>query len=259
MHRIAIKLSTASRAALMALFVTGIAGCGGGGGGDSGSPATPPPPPTSTAEGFWRGTASSGFSLLGAVLENGEYWMMYYANGVLYGVVQGSGTASNGSFASTNGLDFYLGGTVTPVAVSASYQSRASLQGVVTPQAGGSPVTFTAAYDASYETPATFSAVSGVWRGRLLSGETYTINVGSSGSFTGAGSSGCTFSGTVAPRSSGKAVYNVSITFNGGICALGTQTITGIAVVGGSGTSAVLYAGALNATRSAGFVLISTR
>lgn len=257
MRRIAMKLTSASRAALLALLAAAVAGCGGGGG-DSGPPATPPPQ-VSTAEGFWSGTTSSGFSLLGAVLENGEYWVMYYANGLLYGVVQGRGTANNGSFASTNGLDFYVGGTVTPVAVSASYQSRASIQGLVTPQAGGSPVTFTAAYDASYETPATLTAVSGVWRGRLLSGETYTINVASGGTFTGAGSSGCTFVGAVAPRASGKAVYNVSITFNGGICALGTQTITGIAVTGGSGASAVLFATALNATRSAGLVLISTR
>lgn len=247
-------------ATLIAPLSLVLAACGGGGGGGGSTPATSPPPAqTSGAEGFWSGTTSSGFSILGAVLENGEYWVMYYANGVLYGVVQGTGTSSNGNFTSTNGLDFYLGGTVTPVAVSGSYRERASLQGVVTPQAGGAPVTFTAAYDASYETPATAAAVSGVWRGRLANGETYTINVGASGAFTGAGSSGCTFSGSIAPRPSGKAVYNVSVTFNGGVCLLGTQTITGIAVVAGSGASQALYAAALNSTRSSGFVLISTR
>lgn len=244
---------------IAALLTLGLAGCGGGGGGGSAPAAPPPPAQTSSAEGFWRGTTSSGFSILGAVLENGEYWVMYYANGLLYGVVQGTGTSNNGNFTSTNGLDFSLGGTVTPVAVSGSYRERASLQGVVTPQAGGAPVTFTAAYDATYETPATLAAVAGVWRGRLASGETYTINVGASGAFTGAGSSGCTFSGSIAPRASGKAVYDVSITFNGGVCLLGTQTITGIAAVAGSGTAQVMYAAALNATRSSGFVLISTR
>jgi hypothetical protein len=239
---------------MAALLSLGLAACGGGS-----APATPPPAQISGAEGFWSGTTSSGFSILGAVLENGEYWVMYYANGVLYGVVQGSGTSNNGNFTSTNGLDFYLGGTVTPVAVSGSYRERASLQGVVTPQAGGAPVTFTAAYEAAYETPATLAAVAGVWRGRLANGETYSINVAANGSFTGAGSSGCTFGGAIAPRPSGKAVYNVSVTFNGGVCLLGTQTITGIAVAAGSGSAQVLYAAALDATRSSGFVLISTR
>jgi hypothetical protein len=79
------------------------------------------------------------------------------------------------------------------------------------------------------------------------------------GRLTGAGSSGCTFSGSITPRASGKAVYNVSVTFAGGVCLLGTQTITGIAAVAGSGAAQALYAAALNSARSAGFALISTR
>jgi hypothetical protein len=252
------KTITRSAASVLAFIALGLAGCGGGGGG--GAPATPPPPPQATsAEGFWTGTASSGFSILGAVLENGDYWVMYHANGLLYGVVQGNGTSNSGSFTSTNGLDLYLAGGATPVVVSGSYRERTSLQGTVTYPSDGGAVTFTAAYDASYEVPATASAISGVWHGALLSGETYTINVASNGSFTGAGSSGCTFSGTAVPRPSGKAVYNVSVSFNGGVCLLGTQTITGIAVIGGSGASAVMYAAALNANRSQGLVLISRR
>lgn len=244
-------------ATLAAMLCAALGACGGGGSG--GGSAPPPPPPPDTAEGFWTGMTSSGFSILGAVLENGEYWVMYHAGGVLYGVVQGTGTSNNGNFTSTNGLDFYLGGGVTPVAVSGSYRARASLQGLVTPQGGGAPVTFTAAYEPAYETPATAAAVAGVWRGRLASGETYSINVGASGTFTGAGSSGCTFSGTIAPRPSGKAVYDLAATFNGGVCLLGTQTIRGIGVLAGSGATQRLYGAALNATRSAGFVLISTR
>jgi hypothetical protein len=235
-----------------------LAGCGGGGGSGGSTPAAPPPV-IATAEGFWSGTTSSGYGVLGAVLENGEYWVMYHANGLLYGVVQGSGVSNNGNFTSTNGLDYFIGGTVTPVAVSASYRERASLQGFVTPQAGGAPVSFTAAYDPGYEVPASAAAAAGVWRGRLAGGETYTINVGANGALTGAGSSGCTFSGMIVPRPTGRAVYNVSVTFGGGVCLLGTQSITGIGVIGGAGASAVFHAAALNSVRSAGFVLISTR
>ncbi len=141
---------------------------------------------------------------------------------MLYGIVQGTAVASNGNFTSTNGLDFLFDGTVTPVAVSGSYRERVSLQGMVTPQAGGAPVTFAATYDPAYETPATAAAVMGVWRGQLPDGVTFSINVAANGNFTGAGSSGCTFSGSIAPRPSGKAVYNVSVTFAGGVCLLGT-------------------------------------
>lgn len=77
--------------------------------------------------------------------------------------------------------------------------------------------------------------------------------------FTGSGASGCTFSGSIAPRASGKAVYDLTVTFNGGACLLGTQTVRGIAAVAGSGASQVLYAATLDATRSAGFVAISVR
>lgn len=115
---------------LAALLSFGLASCGGGSGGST-------PAQTPGAEGFWTGTTSSGFSILGAVLENGECWVMYYANGVLYGVVQGTGTSNNGNFTSKNGLDFDLEGMVTPVTVSASYRERASLQGTVTPKGGG--------------------------------------------------------------------------------------------------------------------------
>jgi hypothetical protein len=184
---------------------------------------------------------------------------MYHANGLLYGVVQGNSTSNNGNFVSTNGLDYSLTGGVAPVAVAASYRAKISLQGTVTPQAGGSPLTFTSTYEPAYETPANGSLVQGVWRGRLVSGETYTLNVAPSGSFTGAGSSGCTYTGNIVPRPGGRAVYNVSVTFNGGVCLLGTQTINGIGVVAGTPTAPQLYAAALNPSRSAGFVLITGR
>ena len=78
-------------------------------------------------------------------------------------------------------------------------------------------------------------------------------------SILGAGTSGCTFSGSIAPRPGGTAVYGVSVTFNGGVCLLGTQTIDGIGAVGNTTQGPVLYAAALNGTRSAGLVLISGR
>jgi hypothetical protein len=231
-----------------------LAGCGGGG-----SNPSAPPPPIATAEGAWNGSASDGSSVSATIFENGDYWVMYYANSVLTGVVQGSGTSVNGSFSSTDGMGFRVGGTAAAVNLSASYRERVSLQGTITPQAGGTAETFSTTYDANYDTAANLSDVSGNWHGSLPSGETFALNVAPGGSFAGAGSSGCLFTGTLTPRASGKGVYDLSITFKGGVCLLGTQTIAGIAMVEGSGSSAVMLAAALTSNRSTALGLYSMR
>jgi len=70
----------------LALSVLTACGGGGGGGGDAGGSGgggggggggSPPPDAGSPAQGFWSGTTSTGYGVLGAVLENGEYWFMY--------------------------------------------------------------------------------------------------------------------------------------------------------------------------------------
>lgn len=246
-----IRLALAACVALL----LGLSGCGGGGGGGGGGGSAQ----TSPAQGFWTGTTSNGYGLMGAVLENGEYWFMYYAGNAIEGLVQGTGSASNGNFVSTDGLDFWAGGGAVAVNVSGSYRERETLQGFVTPRAGGAPVSFTTTYDRRYDQPASAAAITGTWRGVLASGETFRIDVAANGALSGASALGCTYSGNAVPRASGKNVYDVTIAFNGGVCALGTQTVRGIGAVIGSGAGAVLYAAALNAARSAGFVVAAGR
>ena len=64
----------------------------------------------------------------------------------------------------------------------------------------------------------------------MSDGETANAMISSSGDVTGFTSRGCTFTGTVAPRPSGKNVFNVSITFGGSPCVLLGKTATGIAI-----------------------------
>ncbi|MCS7100572.1 MAG: hypothetical protein NZL99_02625 [Burkholderiaceae bacterium] len=239
------------RLLLGVMLLAAVAGCGGGDGDSA--------PPQSPAQGFWTGSTGNGYSMLGAVLENGDYWFLYYYGNVVYGLVQGSSSAASGNFSSANGLDFYMPyGAVYPVTIAGSYRERQSLQGHVRYQ-NGAVVTFSGTYDARYEAPATPAAIAGRWRGQLDTGETFVIDVAANGALSGASAFGCTFGGSAVPRPSGKAVYDVSVRFNGGNCLLGTQTITGIGAVIGSGASAVLYAAALNAPRNAGFVVSARR
>lgn len=242
-------------AAFIAIATLGLAGCGS----SNSSSSAPPPPPAATAEGIWVGANSGGSALVGAVLENGQYWLLSHADQVINGIVQGSGTSLNGSFTSTNGIELRIGVPNTPVNISASYRERESLNGTITPQSGGTVATFTAAYDTSYETAATLAAISGDWSGKQPAGETFALNISSAGGLVGTSSLGCLFTGTVAPRSADNNVFNLTITFGGGVCRPGTQTMTGIALIQGSGASAVLFAAVLNADRSNAVGFYSTR
>lgn len=250
-----------SRSIVAAIFLASmLCACGGGGG--SSAPASPAPSGArSSAEGFWTGADSAGYSLAGVVMGSGSYWVVYYANGVAYGFVQGTGTSNNGNFTSTDALQFDLAsGTAIGATVSASYVPQASFQGTFTPSlAGVAPVTFTTSYDASYDSAATAAAVQGLWHGALATGETFSVNVNAAGAFTGSGSSGCAFSGSLTPDASGKNVYDLAFAFQGGACLLGTQALSGVAVIGGTAASPNLIAAATTSGRSAAFLGFMTR
>lgn len=236
-----------------------LCACGGGGG--SSAPASPAPASArSSAEGLWLGTDSAGYSLAGVVMNTGAYWVAYYLNGIAYGFVQGTGTSGNGNFTSTDALQFDLAsGTAISATVSASYVPQSSFHGTFTPSMGGAaPVTFTTRYDASYDAAATTAAVQGLWQGTLATGESFSVNVGATGAFTGSGSSGCAFSGSLTPDAGGKDVYDLALAFQGGVCLLGTQALSGVAVMSGTAASPGLIAAATNPARSAAFLGIMT-
>ncbi|SDC84676.1 hypothetical protein SAMN05216345_104140 [Cupriavidus sp. YR651] len=261
-----MKSAFALRVTAMALPLF-LAACGGGGD-DSGkgslTPTSPPVPPT-TAEGFYNGTTSTGYDLFAAVLENGELYALYARGGVLYGVMQGSGTSSSGTFKSTNVLDINLSTlTRTPATATATYVAKASLNGSVVE--GAQTINFNSTYDSSYATPASLSTIAGVYSAQTATGTSAAtasnLTITSGGLLTGntpVGATSCSYSGTIVPRASGKNVYDVKVTFQGGACVLGTQTTTGIAIRATSGTVTRLYAVGLLPDRSDGFIALGTK
>ena len=66
--------------------------------------------------------------------------------------------------------------------------------------------------DYNFDAPAQLTAVAGTWSGTILDGTATTVSITSAGAISG-NSAGCLFTGTVAPRATGKNVFNVSITF----------------------------------------------
>jgi len=195
------------------------------------------------------------------VLDDGTYWVLYALVGnssQIAGVVQGTGTSQNGTFSSSNGKDFnFEGAGVLSITFSADYVAKRTFTATI--RYSGTTVSLPATYSAEYELTPSLSISAGTYSGYAVTNggaEAVTVTISATGAVTGRSASGCTFSGTTAPRSKGN-VYNVSVTFAGGPCANGTDTVTGIGYWdAGSGT---LYSAALNPSRSNGFLLVANK
>lgn len=244
--------------AALSIVAVALSACGGGGGS---SPTMNPVTPTS-AQGLWNGTTSSGRSIAGLVLDDGTYWFIYTAvgnNAVIAGAVQGHGTSSNGAFTSSDGIDFNLEGLGSNgFSLSGTYTDKSTLGGTQTYTTGGSG-TFTTTYSTDYELAPCLATVAGTYSGTAatLGGtELTTVTISSTGAISGSSASGCAYSGTASTRAKGN-VYDVSVTFNGGVCSNGTTTVTGAAYY--VLTSKRLISAALNTGRTNGFLFEGTK
>lgn len=235
-----------------------LAACSSGGDGDA---TSPPPPVASPAEGLWTGTSSSGGSVAGLVLNDGTYWFLYSKVGnpnVIAGVVQGTGSSQAGSFTSSNTKEFSLGIGILDATLAGSYVMKQSISGIITRAVGGQ-FTFNSTYNADYDLIPDVNLLVGTYTGSTATAgvtELVTVTLSSPNLIAGSSPSGCDFTGTFVPRSSGN-VYDVSVTFAGGVCSNGTSTVTGIAFFD-AGTM-TLYSAALNSTRTDGFIFLGSK
>jgi hypothetical protein len=237
-----------------------LSACGGGGGGSSSTSS-------SKAEGAYSGSitnsSSNAFQLL--VLENDEYLGLYGTStgNAMYvaGFIQGTGRSNNGVFSSSNAKDFGINPPVT-ASINANYVEKTSIQGSVS--ASGQSTTFSGTAIPSttynYNTAADINTITGSWYLTSLDGSPTSLSIATNGSFSGS-SYGCSFNGTLAPRSSGKNVFNFTLTFGAAPCALPGQSGSGIAIsnlLPGTTSRQLIMAGT-DSTRSAGTVLFGTR
>jgi hypothetical protein len=234
-----------------------LVGCGGGGG-DSPSNAGSP-------EGLYEGTISNGLEHNTVVLDDNRYYAIYgdetESGFVVAGLIQGSGVPNNGSFTSTDLRDYYFDGSVFTGTLSASYREGRSFNGSITE--GGSTVTFTGTppndSEYNYDTTANLSNITGAWNLFTVQGETITLNIQTSGAFAASSSGGCDFDGTIAPRASGKNMFDVELTFGAAPCAFPDQSANGIAIESlVDGLRQLVIAGT-TADRSGGTVIFGAR
>lgn len=244
--------------AVASISCTVLVGCGGGGS-SSGTASTPAPQQvTIIPEGLYSGMTNTGRTITGLVLDDGAYYVLYSAinnPSIIAGAVQGTGTALNGSFSSSNGRDINLEGLGAPAAtLSSSYVLSTSLNGSLAYPSLNQTTTFTSTYDKNYELTPSLAAIVGTYSGAAGSpagSESATLTVSASGAVTGRGTSGCVFSGTVTPRPKGN-VYNATITFGGSPCLFANTAVTGGAYF--DAPSKRLYAVGMKAARDTGFI-----
>src|SRR5580700_3774860 len=102
---------------------------------------------------------------------------------------------------------------------------------------------------------------AGMWTRTLMDGSTAVVNINASGTFSFSGSdSGCSFSGSITPDSSGKNFFKVSLTYCPSPCLSPNQTQAGIGVdhLLSDGVTHQLLAGVASGT-SFGTVFVANR
>jgi hypothetical protein len=200
------------------------------------------------------------------ILENGEFWSIYGQDSgsifTVFGFVEGTGTSSNGtSFTASDVKDF---GYVPPLAatLSATYDSTAKTMNGTIAEGNGN-VTFSGGpiagslYD--YNTAANLSAIAGQWAVGSSLGGTLSVTVATDGTVT-TSQGGCTGTGSVTTRPSGKNVFNITLTNGPAPCAAPNQTMTGIAIVHPLSTGQTqLIAAATDSTRTTGIAIFGIR
>lgn len=274
---------------VLALAASAMLGSCGGGGGDDDStvsvapppavnPIPPPPvnpdlPPVYPPEGMWVGTTSTGRSVYGFLLNTTEYWVLYSSQlnpDVIAGAIQGTskitfigplvGASPSGGLESTDAKDFNLEGAgILDATISANYVALQSFNGTVFYTNPPSSGTFATTYDQRWNLTPTLASLAGSFTGAaaVLGGsEPTTLTITDTGNISGTGTSGCTFTGTAAPHVRGN-VFDVSVTFGGGACSNGTDTVTGIGYY--DIATKRLWGMALNATRSNGFIFAGSK
>lgn len=233
------------------------AACGGGYG-DRDFSSLPETTATS-AEGSWTGVTPTGRTVVGLVLDDGSYWLFYTARNnptVLAGLVQGTGTSHAGSFGSSNTRDFSLeGADIHAATMRGSYVPKKRFDATIA-YFNGDTERVTSMYAGNSESAPNLTLVAGTYTGLRPDNHRVTLTVDAAGTLSGHTSEGCTFAGTLSPRTK-STVFQTSVTFGGGTCRQGTETVTGVALY--EATTNRLYGAALNHARTTSFLFLGTK
>ena len=196
---------------------------------DTPAPATPEIVAKSAL--LWRATTSTGRSGRLILLDGGRLYFLYSRTNTpdtLGGAVTGLAGASGASSIASTALDFnWEGLPSTSATLSASLDQHNNLNGTLSYSDASRNLSFTSIYEAPSASMVSLGDVAGTY---VNGDRSMTLVVSASGALSGtAFSSSCRFTGGVTQTLNYTSLLHLSLTFQGGDCALGTSTVTGIA------------------------------
>lgn len=222
---------------------------------DGGGTATPA---AGTVEGYWTGT-SGPYEFGSVVLADGQTYVVYTRGGVVEGLMVGKTTADAVQF-SASVVDFNAPlRAITPGTLAGQYTPSATM--TATAKLGSTLRSFSARFDATYNTAVDLAGLAGTWSGTGASKDGFTagsLQIGADGAFSGS-TPLCGFVGSLAPYSTGKHPLKTTTTFSGARCPLAGKTVVGIAVVSEASGRRQLLTTGIAADQSDGFFGLLTK
>jgi len=225
---------------LSILLGTALVACGGGGSEVAvttpTSPTTPTTPTTpaatlANAQGFW---SADGGNASAVILPDGQVWVVYQTGTTVTALAQASLSLSGSAYTSSGRHYSLPAGAVQTFSFSGTLgSSAASTLSTSVTIGAGSATAQTWSYNKAYETPATQASVQGHWSGKQ-GADSLVWDIDAAGKLVGTSSTGCVYSGTIAPNASPVAVFDAVVIEN---CAGTGKTISGIATLSATKTS----------------------
>lgn len=223
---------------MLAMLTVVLVACGGG----NSSPSKDEPAPiVQEAPGIYRGLTDTGRKLVALVLDNGNLYFLYGAEGAseftLSGAIVGIAGTAAGDFTSVSATDIDLESPGSESAkITANYVVGQYLTGTVDSASEGA-IGFTTAYDSDYDKAPDLSAAAGEYLGHYKGyGESASdsglvvVTINEDGSFTGTSeiTTVCRLDGKLSPRTSGN-IFDVTVSFPDPDCVLSGKTFSGAA------------------------------
>ena len=215
-----------------------------------------------SAAGLYTGQLGSGTGkaqLL--ILRNGSYWMwtgVDNAGVATYsGLVQSDlGTSTSTNYASNTGVNIGITPFRNNLSLLGTYVANTSFSGTLTDSTSFTlTLTSTPARTYQFLDDPTLTKLTGNYSS---TGETFAIS--STGALSGS-KSGCQYSGTVTPKTSGENVYDLTVTYGGSPCALALRgaTLNGVLVLEITAAGTQVIGAAINQAKTSGTFLIATK
>jgi hypothetical protein len=179
--------------------------------------------------GYWAGATSAGEQLVGAMLDDGSFYLAYYPQTV--GIVEGRATFAGTTFAAPASRDFVIlpREAEYPANVTGTTVPQSSLSGTIA--TAQRTRTFNTSYLGPVDAPVPLAQIAGTYEGVAATQEgsmELYLTISPTGAVS-AYESECTISGTLVQRGS-TGVGNVTVAHQGATCPLGTATTTGVSI-----------------------------